>query len=600
MTKRLFLLFVVTLFVLLVAAFQTHAVPALHAASILGGRNTFQYAVLDAAAFPGSDPCAQTAAALASARGSGATISVPAGTCAETLNAAVAGVELYMAPGIHTFSGCPGINVSAGGVVIRGQSETVYQSTLGTQLKSGSACPLIANQVNSPHGADGTSLRDLDIECSKIGTFGFFAPASYDVKMDNVHFHHCNAANIFAIAGRGDFRNVVSDNGAGDCWVLGYDGHVYGLSQANNCGGDGIHIVSGGMALTKPTVYANGLHGISIDGNNGGNWHAQTDYVERRIICPSTNNPGNFCYYTQTVGTTAGSPPSFCQNGIGCTTNDGKVVWVNVGNALGYGIKGNREFPQPIWNILEGVNVSESGNANLPGSWCDIAIQGNVVKPAIQNDITAPIMRQSQVPDYPAYGICYSYASSSYLSGYQWYGNSSEGFSQNDKGALRIVNSSFITVDGMNTYHSYGSPIQLTASHGILFSKTVLQNTGASGHPVHAIIVDAGSSNVDFTSTLIDDNRKTPYSMGISNASSSKISFTNVNENGLANPPNSLGGPNSFGGAIVTNYIGGLPFAALGSFGNGSTVYCTDCNATCTAGGSKGRTCFRENGAWTH
>lgn len=33
---------------------------------------------------------------------------------------------------------------------------------------------------------------------------------------------------------------------------------------------------------------------------------------------------------------------------------------------------------------------------------------------------------------------------------------------------------------------------------------------------------------------------------------------------------------------------------------NGSQLYCSDCNATCTAGGGTGRTCFRENGAWTH
>ena len=33
---------------------------------------------------------------------------------------------------------------------------------------------------------------------------------------------------------------------------------------------------------------------------------------------------------------------------------------------------------------------------------------------------------------------------------------------------------------------------------------------------------------------------------------------------------------------------------------NGYVVFCIDCNQTCTSGGGKGRTCFRENGAWTH
>jgi hypothetical protein len=41
-------------------------------------------------------------------------------------------------------------------------------------------------------------------------------------------------------------------------------------------------------------------------------------------------------------------------------------------------------------------------------------------------------------------------------------------------------------------------------------------------------------------------------------------------------------------------------FATLPSQPNGSQLYCSDCNATCTAGGSTGRTCFREAGSWVH
>lgn len=46
--------------------------------------------------------------------------------------------------------------------------------------------------------------------------------------------------------------------------------------------------------------------------------------------------------------------------------------------------------------------------------------------------------------------------------------------------------------------------------------------------------------------------------------------------------------------------LGGVTFANLPALPNGNTIFCTDCNATCTAGASTGRTCFRENGAWTH
>ncbi len=41
-------------------------------------------------------------------------------------------------------------------------------------------------------------------------------------------------------------------------------------------------------------------------------------------------------------------------------------------------------------------------------------------------------------------------------------------------------------------------------------------------------------------------------------------------------------------------------FAKLPAAPNGYVVFCVDCNPGCTDGGGNGRTCFRENGAWTH
>jgi hypothetical protein len=41
-------------------------------------------------------------------------------------------------------------------------------------------------------------------------------------------------------------------------------------------------------------------------------------------------------------------------------------------------------------------------------------------------------------------------------------------------------------------------------------------------------------------------------------------------------------------------------FAELPAAPNGYVVFCLDCNPGCTAGDGTGRTCFRENGAWTH
>lgn len=47
--------------------------------------------------------------------------------------------------------------------------------------------------------------------------------------------------------------------------------------------------------------------------------------------------------------------------------------------------------------------------------------------------------------------------------------------------------------------------------------------------------------------------------------------------------------------------LGPVTFATLPAAApNGTVQFCSDCNSTCTAGSSTGRTCFRENGAWVH
>ncbi|HLG97147.1 MAG TPA: hypothetical protein VKX49_12615 [Bryobacteraceae bacterium] len=52
---------------------------------------------------------------------------------------------------------------------------------------------------------------------------------------------------------------------------------------------------------------------------------------------------------------------------------------------------------------------------------------------------------------------------------------------------------------------------------------------------------------------------------------------------------------------VIMSDMGFQPtFSALPSLANGSQLFVSDGNSTCTAGSSTGRTCFRENGAWTH
>jgi hypothetical protein len=58
---------------------------------------------------------------------------------------------------------------------------------------------------------------------------------------------------------------------------------------------------------------------------------------------------------------------------------------------------------------------------------------------------------------------------------------------------------------------------------------------------------------------------------------------------------------------IIVDMVGPFTYAQLtstsigiGSVGNGSRAFCSECNSTVTAGSSTGRTAFRENNIWTH
>ena len=58
------------------------------------------------------------------------------------------------------------------------------------------------------------------------------------------------------------------------------------------------------------------------------------------------------------------------------------------------------------------------------------------------------------------------------------------------------------------------------------------------------------------------------------------------------------------GRAIFVDHLNIMTFLAITAVtlgpANGSQVFCSDCNSTCTANGGTGRTCFYENGAWVH
>ncbi len=478
----------------------------------------------NAAAFPGADACAKINAAIATLAGGG-TIDArgfaPGQVCTATINASVP-VNLLFGPGTWTLGGNPGINVTAPNVVIECSTSTVLQ-TSATILKSGGAYPLISNTKDpvtsgTLHPADGTSVIGCELNGNAQGTFGIFAPTSYTMKIHGVHATNFTAADILALAGQDDIQNTIADQSAGDGFVLGYDGHVSGMSQANGNSADGWHVMAGGFAFDGPTGYRNGLHGMHLDGNQGGDWVASATYVEPKIVIPTSNNPGNYAFYTQQVGTSGTSRPSFCQT-IGCVvTTDGSVRWVNVGTLNAYGFGLAEVFAQGGTNI-NSPNISQSNYGNHAGDWDNILIEGSPSRYSIGSSILGAKVRQSEVPSTPAHGIHLKYASVNSIKDTQWEGGAYTASPQVELGGVELQNAYFTEIGFLNCLRSYGNCLSLVSSAESTINNLVAQDGGVSGDPTtYALAMDVNSGYTVIDSMLVDDDRATPYQSGISNA----------------------------------------------------------------------------------
>jgi len=99
------------------------------------------------------------------------------------------------------------------------------------------------------------------------------------------------------------------------------------------------------------------------------------------------------------------------------------------------------------------------------------------------------------------------------------------------------------------------------------------------------------------TKMIVSGGSCTGFVNGIVNNGSAGLSVGDLQYNSVG-APLGITNPSSW----FINTIAPVSYSALSTWtpANGSRVYCSDCNATCTAGSSSGRSCVRENGAWTH
>ncbi len=477
--------------------------------------------------YPQPDPCAKINAAIGALPAAGGTVDARGFSPGETCNAILQinkPVTLLFGAGNWTFNGSPGINITAPNVVIACPAAAALETSAST-LISGAAAPLIANfadaEVNhgNYHTADATQILDCSLNGNSLGTFGIFAPAVYSMKIRGVHATAFTAANLLAIAGQNDLYNTVSDSSGGDGVVLGADSRISGMSQSNNNAADGWHIVSSGNALVAPTAWENKLYGLHLDGNLGGDWLTTHTYLEPKFILPASNNPGAYAYYTQHIGTTGSTRPAqFCQT-VGCTTTDGAVTWINVGNANLYG-NGSSEFAIGFENISS-PNVSESNYGNNSGDWDNIFIEGTSAQPATQISLLGAKPHDSAVPSYPAHGVHLKYVTNSSVKDVQWSGGALSTSPQPDLGGMAVEDSSMLEIDDLNCLQSYASCLSFIASSDIVASKVVSFNGGASSGPASNVVsLDSGSQNILLDGIEADDNRTQPLQRGISSTAS--------------------------------------------------------------------------------
>ncbi|HEY4901064.1 MAG TPA: hypothetical protein VIH91_09635, partial [Terriglobales bacterium] len=230
---------------------------------------------LNAATFPGADPCTQinnAIAALPAAGGvvdaSGFTAAQISNGCATPINASAASATLRFGAGTWKLGGNPGIDVKAPKITIEcpKASEGDSYNTVPATLMSNAAYPLIADTVQTFHSTDGLMVRNCYLDGNGVGTFGLFLPYGNSGHVENVYTRNFTSVGQFLLGGQWTMMAASSGGNGGDGLVMGYDSAIDGNAQFAGNQGSAIHVVAGGNVLHGVGTYKNRLHGIYLDG----------------------------------------------------------------------------------------------------------------------------------------------------------------------------------------------------------------------------------------------------------------------------------------------------------------------------------------------
>ena len=523
--------------------------------------------VLNAAAYPGADWSVATNAAIAAAP-AGATIDMRGFSAAQLAVAGSATItesknqHIVWPSGVLVLNGCPGIKVTTTGELVNEGQGWLYSYTPsgvnGTELVSGSACPLIQDLSSIGH-----QILNLSLNGNHVGTVGILSQAnggSGDLIRD-IHIHHfLYAGAILPGTGSFDGRFMINDNG-GDGLLLGSAWTVNGGDAeivAN--GGNGIHNIGEGPFFTAPNVDRSGLNGLYFDGRIPQPWAASTTYVSPSLLkpAPSPHNAGNFYFYSENVNcrTGSGAEPTWPQT-IGSTITDGTCIWVNI-SALNGGLQPNVGEAQGIG--LSNPQIIRSGNTPIAGyTPSNIRLEG-----AASNNPTCGAydvlsgvlvsMGMSASTNNPN-GLHLLNCAGVVVDGYTYAGNSSSnGATSADGYGLVVENSYDILVNNYYAYWSTKSPLKIintNSSQVTGMGALCWSNSSVTGNDAYAVQIDGASSTIQITNLLLDTACGRANAKGVFNAGS-LISLDNYQ----LHPNSVLGTLDTLGTATLTNAHG--------------------------------------------
>jgi hypothetical protein len=373
----------------------------------------------------------------------------------------------------------------------------------------------------------------------------------------------------------------------------GGDGKYYQIKVRGKFGGLGLTNATGGTATT-----------IS---NSSASWPADTFKGQQATIVAGTGN-GEYCAITSnaaSVITCAG----------GWVTNYYQLAIVNPDSSSKFVVEpnwsshpttsGTVTFAPFEFNVIEG----SVGAGINDGELYDVTAPGGQIKIGGSSDLKRV-----------------------YVSRTDW--NSSTAFSFSD--AINLANFEDIVIEkpdqdinvGGTTKripwgyprNSGGTSFYSGVSHKNMGTKPICWSYGQNGGGLSTndVCIGIRTDNASINSTgravlgiLGTVGPVTPFGTnqaGIDLPVSGGLSTGNGKPGGISFRLGASGGSgasvndsNEVARIDVNGYkLPSFTFAKLPASPDGYVVFCIDCNPGCTAGGGKGRTCFRENGGWTH